>query len=60
VKTLSLKLPDHLLARLETASRSRRMTKSALVRESLENALQEPGTRAGASCFDLARDLAAS
>src|ERR1700674_5878926 len=57
MKTISLKVPDDLLARLETEARARRVTKSWLIRESLDNALcnQRPGER---SCYDLARDLA--
>ena len=37
--TISLKLPEHLLARLEKESRARRTTKSSLVRECLEKQL---------------------
>jgi len=37
--TISLKLPEPLLARLEKASRARRTTKSSLVRECLEKQL---------------------
>ena len=37
--TISLKLPEPLLARLEKASRTRRTTKSSLVRECLEKQL---------------------
>ena len=39
MSTISLKLPDKLLALLEKESRSRRTTKSSLVREALEKAL---------------------
>jgi hypothetical protein len=39
--TMSLKLPERLLARLERASRVRRTTKSSLVRECLEKHLPE-------------------
>ncbi|MBE0544897.1 MAG: ribbon-helix-helix protein, CopG family [Verrucomicrobia bacterium] len=39
--TLSLKLPDQLVSRLEKASRARRKTKAALVRECLENQLPD-------------------
>ena len=37
--TISLKLPDGLLERLERESRARRTTKSSLVRECLEQQL---------------------
>lgn len=56
VQTISLKLPDDLLAQLEQEAEARGMTKSQLVRESLEKALRQSST--GASCYELARDLA--
>ncbi len=39
--TISLKLPERLLTRLEQESRARRTTKSSLVRECLEKQLPE-------------------
>jgi hypothetical protein len=39
--TISLKLPERLLARLERASRARRTTKSSLVRDCLEKQLPQ-------------------
>ncbi len=57
MQTISLKLPDDLLAELEREARTRRITKSLLVRESLEGALRGRPRRV-ASCYDLARDLA--
>jgi len=39
--TISLKLPEHLLTRLEKESRARRTTKSSLVRECLERQLPD-------------------
>ena len=39
--TISLKLPDGLLERLERESRARRTTKSSLVREFLEQQLPD-------------------
>ncbi len=57
MQTISLKLPDDLLAELEREARTRRITKSVLVRESLEAALRGRRRRA-ISCYDLARDLA--
>ena len=56
MQTISLKLPDDLLAELEREARTRRITKSVLVRESLEAALRGRPRRP-ASCYDLARDL---
>lgn len=58
--TISLKLPDQLLERLEKTSRARRTSKSSLVRECLEKSLDAPAAGAKASCHDLARDLAGS
>jgi ribbon-helix-helix CopG family protein len=58
MQTISLKLPDDLLAHLNTEAKSRRVTKSSLVRESLEKALRKPSPGRAASCYDLARDLA--
>jgi hypothetical protein len=57
MQTISLKLPDDLLAELEREAKTRRITKSVLVRESLEAALRGRPQRP-ASCYDLARDLA--
>lgn len=60
MRTISLKLPEDLLAELEREAKARRVTKSVLVRDSLEIALRRRPTRAAASCYDLARDLAGS
>jgi hypothetical protein len=54
VRTISLKLPDSLLDQLEKEARTRRVTKSRLVRESLEQALSNRHSSRSASCFDLA------
>jgi len=56
MQTISLKLPDDLLADLEREAKARRVTKSVLLRESLETALRRRPRR-GPSCYDLARDL---
>jgi hypothetical protein len=58
--TISLKLPDRLLELLEEESRTRRTTKSSLVRECLERTLAARAPAGEASCYDLARDLAGS
>lgn len=60
MQTISLKLPDTLLERLESESRHRRMNKSAIVRAALEKELLEKPDGKKPSCFDLARDLAGS
>ena len=58
MKTLSLKLPDALEARLRASAERRNTSKSALVREALESYLAgADGSQAG-SCLDLAGDLA--
>ena len=46
MSTISLKLPDRLLALLEQESRNRRTTKSSLVRECLEKQLPATSSRA--------------
>lgn len=58
MKRISLELPDALLQRLKSESKRRRVTKSQLVRESLEQAFSASGH--ASSCFDFARDLAGS
>jgi len=58
MRTISLKLPDDLLVQLQSEAKARRVTKSSLVRESLEKALRQQPPPGGVSCYDLARDLA--
>ena len=58
MQTISLRLPDDLLAQLDSEAKSRRVTKSWLVRESLEKALRKQSTSDIVSCYDLAHDLA--
>jgi hypothetical protein len=58
MRTISLRLPEDLLAQLGGEAKARRVTKSSLVRESLEKALRKPSPTETASCYDLARDLA--
>jgi predicted DNA-binding protein len=55
VRTISIKLPDDLLARLESEAKARRVTRSLLIRESL---LRKESRAGEPSCYDLARDLA--
>ena len=57
MRTISVKLPDELLAQLAREAKSRRVTRSCLVRESLERGLNEQ-PQGTASCYDMARDLA--
>ena len=58
MQTISLKLPDDLLAQLESEAKARRVTKSWLVRDSLEKALRSQSGAGAVSCYELARDLA--
>ncbi len=60
MRILSVKLPDDLLAQLGDEAKARRVTKSRLVRESLERALRKRPPSRAVSCYDLARDLAGS
>ena len=57
MRTVSFTLPDDLLADLAREAKSLRVSKSVLVRRSLEATLR---CRRAASCFDLAQDLAGS
>lgn len=56
MKTMSLKLPDEIDARLEARSRRLGKSKSAVTREALSAFLEGDGG-SGASCLDLVRDL---
>jgi hypothetical protein len=60
MRSISLKLPDDLLAQLDHEAKARRVTKSWLVRESLERALSKQSPAGAVSCYDVARDLAGS
>ena len=60
MQTVSLRLPEDLLARLNTEARARRISKSQLVRESLEKALTKRPQGSAVSCYDLTRDLVGS
>jgi hypothetical protein len=60
VSTISLKLPERLLERLEAESRARGTTKSSLVRQCLEKGLCDRPAGDPATCYDLASDLAGS
>ncbi len=51
--TISLKLPEQLLSRLEKESRARRKTKTSVVRECLEKHLPDQ-LPPGQSCYDKA------
>lgn len=57
MKAISLKIPDHLDARLAETARQRGASKSAIVREAVEAMLAASATPGKASCFELAADL---
>jgi predicted transcriptional regulator len=58
MRTISVKLPERLIAQLTRQARARRVTKSSIVRDSLEKELHRPQAVQEVSCFDLAHDLA--
>ena len=57
MKTLTLKLPVSLDARLSKLARQRGTTKSALVREALSALLENGRALKGVTALDLAKDL---
>jgi predicted DNA-binding protein len=59
VRTITLKLPDHLADRLDQSAAAAKTTRSAVVRAALEKSLGEEKAGTG-SCFDLAGDLMGS
>lgn len=58
MKTLSVKLPDGLDAKLTAAARRRRTSKSVVARKALESALRESTKPKAGSVLDLVHDLA--
>ena len=57
MQALSVKLPGHLHASLSKEAHRRHITRSALVREILEEGLVERQAVEGPSCLDLVEDL---
>jgi Arc/MetJ-type ribon-helix-helix transcriptional regulator len=57
MQTISMRLPDDLLVDLEREAKTRRVTKSSVVRESLEKTLRSKSGKP-VSAYDLAKDLA--
>ncbi len=57
MKTLCLKIPEAVAARLEATARKRGQSKSAVVREILDEYLSQGKPAAEVSCLDLAGDL---
>jgi Arc/MetJ-type ribon-helix-helix transcriptional regulator len=60
MRTISVKLPEPLAARLRVTVRKRSSTQSAVVREALEAHLGQSSVRDAGSGLDLVRDLAGS
>jgi len=58
MKTISIKLPDDLLAKMQCAAGKRGETRSAVLREALEEFLSNEKNQNMGSCLDYARDLA--
>jgi predicted transcriptional regulator len=58
--TVTVKLPDALAARLQTAVKRRGRSQSALLREALEAHLELENETHPGTCLELARDLAGS
>jgi hypothetical protein len=58
MKTLSVKLPDGLNAKLAAAARQRKTTKSTVVRKALEAVFRNDRKPQRGSALDLAGDLA--
>jgi hypothetical protein len=59
-RTISVKIPGPLAARLSAAVRARRRSQSAIVREALEGHLGSVRLGSAGSVLDLARDLIGS
>jgi hypothetical protein len=58
MKTISLKVPEALDCKLVAAARRLKRTKSAVVREVLQEYLDKSKSSKRISCLDLAADLA--
>ncbi len=57
MKTLSLKLPESLFAKLTSTARERGESRSALVREAIETFIGGDNHISKGSCLDLSKDL---
>jgi hypothetical protein len=60
MKSISLKLPDSLAAKLAAQARKRHTTKSTIVREALEGYLANNAQKKYLTLFDVAPDLIGS
>jgi hypothetical protein len=57
MQTISMRLPDDLIADLEREAKARRVTKTSVVRESLEATLRAKSAKP-VTCYDLSKHLA--
>lgn len=57
MKTISLKVPDEIDAKLESKAKTTGKSKSAITREALGAFLDGGARKPGISCLDLVRDL---
>jgi Arc/MetJ-type ribon-helix-helix transcriptional regulator len=55
--TISLKIPDELLSRMDAVARARRTSRSALLREALEESLQAASKEAAPTLYERSADL---
>jgi metal-responsive CopG/Arc/MetJ family transcriptional regulator len=60
MKTLSVKLPESLLERLDSAAMKRGESRSVLLREAIEMLTREESELRSGSCLEMAKDLAGS
>lgn len=60
MKTIAIKLPEDLLARIREAAKNRGETRSAIMREALQDYFSGRKDQNDLSCLDLAGDLAGS
>lgn len=55
--TISLDLPDELLCRIDAIARAKQISRAALLREALEEMLEEPNHKSPRSLFEQSADL---
>jgi predicted transcriptional regulator len=58
MKTLSLKVPESLLEKLDSIARKKGKSRSALLREAIETVIAGENHISDGTCLDLAKDLA--
>jgi Arc/MetJ-type ribon-helix-helix transcriptional regulator len=58
--TISLKIPDELVSRVDALAQARRTTRSALLREALEDKLRAAARKSPPSLYQQSADLCGS